>query len=161
MNGRPPSHLEASSRPKFVQMPGQKTARQTGAKTPQTEPNGESAELGLRKSLNQKGNYLMKPTKKSLIVTAALAGLLSGTTSRLNAAPQDSGQATKSTKSSKAVAEKHACAGKNSCKGKGGCATDGSKDNKAAAAGVAEKHSCAGKNSCKGNGGCATDGKKK
>ena len=59
----------------------------------------------------------------------------------------------------KAKVEKHACAGKNSCKGNGGCATDGSKDNKAAAAGVTEKHACKGQNSCKGNGGCATDGK--
>ena len=45
--------------------------------------------------------------------------------------------------------------GQEQLKGTGGCATDGSKQNKAKAAGVTEKHSCAGKNSCKGNGGCA------
>ena len=98
----------------------------------------------------------MKISKNSALLTAALTGLLSGTMTRVNAAPQDTGSAT-TTK--KAKVEKHACAGKNSCKGKGGCATDGSKDNKAAAAGVTEKHACKGQNSCKGNGGCATDGK--
>ncbi len=102
----------------------------------------------------------MKHTR-SLAVTAAMAGLLVGTTNRALGAPQDdsSDKMAKSTAKTK-VKEKHACAGKNSCKGKGGCATDGSKDNKAAAAGISEKHACAGKNSCKGNGGCATDGKK-
>ena len=97
-------------------------------------------------------------SKKSLALTAAMAGLLVGTADRALGAYQtnsDTGQV-----APKVKAEKHACAGKNSCKGKGGCATDGSKENKAAAAGITEKHACAGKNSCKGNGGCATDGKK-
>lgn len=104
----------------------------------------------------------MKVSRNSIVLTAALAGLLGGTTARVNAAPQDSdsGKVAK-TKKSKAVADKHSCAGKNSCKGKGGCATDGSKNNKAAAAGITEKHSCKGKNSCKGKGGCATDGSQK
>jgi len=104
----------------------------------------------------------MKPSKKSLVLSAAFAGLLSGTMARASASPlafqDDSG---KTAQPSKKAKEKHGCAGKNSCKGKGGCATDGSKDNKAAAAGITEKHACAGKNSCKGNGGCATDTKKK
>ena len=100
----------------------------------------------------------MKPTKNSVILTAALAGLLSGTMTRVMGAPQDNGKAAQA----QATPDpKHACAGKNACKGTGGCATDGSKNNKAKAAGVAEKHSCAGKNSCKGNGGCATDGSDK
>jgi hypothetical protein len=94
-------------------------------------------------------------SKKTAIVTAALAGLLSGTMARATASPSP-----QDTKATKPAIEKHACAGKNSCKGNGGCATDGSKKNKAAAAGVTEKHACKGKNSCKGNGGCATDGKK-
>ena len=104
----------------------------------------------------------MKSSKKSLLLSAALAGLLGGTISRVSASPsafQD--DAGKTAQPSKTAKEKHACAGKNSCKGKGGCATDGSKDNKAAAAGITEKHACAGKNSCKGNGGCATGTKKK
>jgi hypothetical protein len=100
----------------------------------------------------------MKPSKNSVVLTAALAGLLSGTVNRAGAAPQSGGNA-KST-AAPAVNPKHSCAGRNSCKGTGGCATDGSKQNKAKAAGVTEKHSCAGKNSCKGNGGCATDNKK-
>jgi len=93
----------------------------------------------------------MKVSKSSVIVTAAFAGLLAGTMTRLNAAPSGPNQATKSTgkkapKTTKAAA-KHACAGKNSCKGMGGCSTS---DN-----------GCKGKNSCKGKGGCATDGSKK
>jgi hypothetical protein len=102
----------------------------------------------------------MKLSTKSLALSAALAGLLGGTAARATASPypDDSG---KTEKPAKKATEKHACAGKNSCKGKGGCATDGSKDNKAAAAGIAEKHACAGMNSCKGNGGCATNTKKK
>jgi hypothetical protein len=106
----------------------------------------------------------MKPSKNSLVLTAALTGLLGGTMTRVNANPapsadqsQDAGKQAQG----KGAVEKHACAGQNSCKGKGGCATDGSKDNKGSAAGIAEKHSCAGKNSCKGNGGCATDGSSK
>jgi len=95
--------------------------------------------------------------QNSLVLAAALTGLLGGTMSRVSGAPAPQDQTGKaSTKKSKAV-EKHDCAGKNSCKGKGGCATDGSKDNKAAAAGITEKHACAGKNSCKGKGGCATN----
>jgi hypothetical protein len=109
----------------------------------------------------------MKLSKNSLVLTAALTGLLGGTMTRVNANPapspdqsQDAGKKAQG-KKGEAAAEKHACAGQNSCKGQGGCATDGSKDNKGATAGIAEKHSCAGKNSCKGNGGCATDGSAK
>ena len=86
----------------------------------------------------------MKVSKHSLVLAAALTGLLSGTVARVNA--QDTQQPTKKS-STKAVAEKHACAGKNSCKGKGGCKTG---DN-----------GCKGKNSCQGKGGCATDGSMK
>lgn len=102
----------------------------------------------------------MKISKSSLVLTAAMTGLLGGTIARAAAPMHDSSTQDTKTKKSATKVEKHACAGKNSCKGNGGCATDGSKANKAAAAGVTEKHSCAGKNSCKGNGGCATDGKK-
>jgi hypothetical protein len=98
----------------------------------------------------------MRISRHSLVLAAALAGLLGGTMSRASGAPAPQDQS--GTPAKKSKADKHACAGKNSCKGKGGCATDGSKDNKAAAAGITEKHACAGKNSCKGKGGCATDG---
>jgi hypothetical protein len=86
----------------------------------------------------------MKISTKSLVMAAAMTGLLSGTVARVNA--QDTSQPTKDT-AKKAVPEKHACAGKNSCKGKGGCSSG---DN-----------GCKGKNSCKGKGGCATDGSKR
>jgi hypothetical protein len=110
--------------------------------------------------LQERTKQSMKPSRKSVVLTAALAGLLGGTMNRVSAAPHDPQDTGKSDAGKKTKAEKHACAGKNSCKGKGGCAPDGSKDNKAAAAGVTEKHACKGQNSCKGNGGCATDGKK-
>jgi hypothetical protein len=84
----------------------------------------------------------------NLALAAAFAGLLGGTSARLNA--QTTGQ--NSTPSASAglllIAQtaplpKHSCRGKNDCKGQGG--------------GDA-KH--AGKNSCKGKGACATDGSK-
>jgi outer membrane murein-binding lipoprotein Lpp len=95
----------------------------------------------------------MTKSKKSLIVGAAIAGLLAGGSAvqasnllssakaGFNAAVQDKDE--KSDK--KAAKDKHACKGQNSCKGTGGCK---SSDN-----------GCKGKNSCKGKGGCRTDGK--
>ena len=92
--------------------------------------------------------------KNSLVLTAAFAGLLSGTSSRLAAAPSSGGsnpavasQAGQLSTTLSADPDKHSCKGKNSCKGQGGCK---SSDN-----------GCKGKNSCKGKGGCATDGSKK
>jgi len=76
--------------------------------------------------------------KKSLVVLAAVAGLL-GTGVVL------SGCASKG--ASKAT-DKHACKGMNACKGQGGCGVEG-------------KNSCKGMNACKGQGGCATDGSSK
>ncbi len=99
----------------------------------------------------------MIASKNTLLLTAALTGLLAGTVTRVNAGPlqdQSQGQSTPTPK-----VAKHSCAGKNSCKGQGGCATDGSKNNKAAKAGVTAKHACAGQNECKGQGGCATNKK--
>ncbi|MFZ0582877.1 MAG: hypothetical protein WA690_15050 [Candidatus Acidiferrales bacterium] len=95
----------------------------------------------------------MTKNKKAFMAGAALAGLLAGTTSTIQAsnllpglhssfAAQDQSQDQGQDK----VKEKHACKGQNSCKGKGGCK---SSDN-----------GCKGKNSCKGKGGCATDGSK-
>ena len=87
-------------------------------------------------------------TAHNLALAAAFAGLLGGTSVRLNA--QTTGQ--NSTTSAHAgvllVAQgqtpapaKHSCKGKNDCKGQGGGPDPG-------------------KNSCKGKGGCATDGSK-
>jgi hypothetical protein len=92
----------------------------------------------------------MTKTTKSLIASAAFAGLLAGTSATVRASgslnPSMSSFAAQDQKSDTKVKEKHACKGQNSCKGKGGCK---SSDN-----------GCKGKNSCKGKGGCATDGSK-
>lgn len=95
----------------------------------------------------------MKTTSvSSLALAAAFAGLLGGTTARLNAQPVSGhSDATASTSANagvlvaqnKPALPKHSCKGKNDCKGQGG--------------GDA-KH--AGKNDCKGQGACATDGSK-
>ena len=100
----------------------------------------------------------MSNSMKVMLAGAALAGLLTGTSAKLQAqttnqnqnagiravSMQDDGGTNKTDKDK---TEKHACKGQNSCKGKGGCK---SSDN-----------GCKGKNDCKGKGGCATDGSKK
>ena len=96
-------------------------------------------------------------TAHTLAIAAAIAGLLGGTTARLNAQPiQQGGTSTASASANPGVlliaqdappdTTKHSCKGKNDCKGKGGCKSG---DN-----------GCKGENSCKGKGGCATDGSK-
>jgi hypothetical protein len=87
----------------------------------------------------------------TLALAAAFAGLLGGTTARLNAQPAQQGSLSAVSATSHPgvllVAQnqpapdttKHSCKGKNDCKGQGG-----GKD--------------PGKNDCKGKGGCATDG---
>ncbi len=105
----------------------------------------------------------MNKSMKSLMITAAVSGMLGGTAARLSAAeaaPHSDGSATVSAQSVQAAKagkvsfrnvqetdkDKHSCKGKNDCKGKGGCKTG---DN-----------GCKAKNDCKGKGGCATDGSK-
>jgi hypothetical protein len=99
-----------------------------------------------------KGTPFMKTTSAhSLALAAAFAGLLGGTTARLNAQPASDHSGQNVTQSSQAGVllvqdtspqpPKHSCKGKNDCKGQGG-----GKD--------------PGKNACKGQGGCATDGSK-
>ena len=95
----------------------------------------------------------MTKSMKTLVLTAAISGLLGGASAATNPTPQTSPEKSvgatnvKLAKVSFADADKHSCKGKNSCKGQGGCKTG---DN-----------GCKGKNSCKGKGGCATDGSKK
>jgi len=77
-------------------------------------------------------------------MAAAIAGLLGGTTARVNAQPTQNTSV--SAVAGVLLAQtpatgKHACKGQNDCKGQGG-----------------GKHP--GKNSCKGKGDCATDGSK-
>jgi hypothetical protein len=93
--------------------------------------------------------FPMTNTVKSLALAAAFAGMIGGSTVRLNAqTAQSNGSSVQSTHAGILLVDdktppKHACKGKNDCKGQGG----GDK-----------KH--AGKNDCKGKGGCATDGSK-
>jgi len=94
----------------------------------------------------------MKNQLNALLLTAALSGLIGGTTVAHAATTNPAKGAT--VKAAKAGLKytnddkpaKHSCKGKNDCKGQGGCK---SSDN-----------GCKGKNSCKGKGGCATDGSK-
>ncbi|MGC1784182.1 MAG: hypothetical protein WA708_16790 [Acidobacteriaceae bacterium] len=90
-------------------------------------------------------------TISNLAMAAAFAGLLGGTTTRLNAQPV-SGHSEVAASSSTVAGlmvvsgkklPKHSCKGQNDCKGQGG----GDKSHW-------------GKNSCKGQGACATDGSK-
>ncbi|MGD0731628.1 MAG: hypothetical protein ABR956_10195 [Terracidiphilus sp.] len=92
----------------------------------------------------------MKNQLNALLLTAALSGLVGGT----SVAAQTSTHGATKVSAAKAGLRytgqtqpaKHSCKGKNSCKGQGGCKTG---DN-----------GCKGKNSCSGKGGCATDGSK-
>jgi hypothetical protein len=93
---------------------------------------------------------MKKNSAQSLALAAAFAGLLGGTSVRLNAQPVLSNDTPTTVHSQAGVLlvgqdtpalPKHSCKGKNDCKGQGG-----------------GKHP--GKNDCKGKGGCATDGSK-
>jgi hypothetical protein len=99
-----------------------------------------------------KGTQMKTISVSSLALAAAFAGLLGGTSARLNAQPVSANADASSTSAStqlgvmllgqdKAPLPKHACKGQNDCKGQGG-----------------GKHP--GQNDCKGKGGCATDGSK-
>ncbi len=83
----------------------------------------------------------MKTTIKTLIATAAIAGILGGSSAFAAATGSDNAGAKVSALADKG---KSSCKGQNGCKGHGGCKSG---DN-----------GCKGKNSCKGKGGCATDG---
>lgn len=79
----------------------------------------------------------MTRTQRTLLVTAAITGLLTGAVAKTYA--QDSTNAP-GTNAPAGDTGKNTCSGKNMCKGQGGCK---SSDN-----------GCKGKNSCKGKGGC-------
>lgn len=109
--------------------------------------------------LNEEGNHPMNSNFKTLLFSAAVSGLLTGTAVYAHAANRAEGaqtangqQITTETAPANLLytgmhGDKHMCKGQNSCKGRGGCA---SSDN-----------GCRGKNSCKGKGGCSTMGPKK
>ena len=96
----------------------------------------------------------MKNQLNALLLTAALSGLVGGTSVAAQAATPGSNTAHSAKimkagmrySGTNADTSKHSCKGKNDCKGQGGCKSG---DN-----------GCKGKNSCKGKGGCATDGSK-
>ena len=93
----------------------------------------------------------MKNQLNAMLLTAALSGLIGGTTVAHAATTSASKTTVKAAKAglqytSADKPAKHSCKGKNDCKGQGGCK---SSDN-----------GCKGKNSCKGKCGCATDGSK-
>jgi hypothetical protein len=100
----------------------------------------------------KRGLITMKNHLNAMLLTAALSGLIGGTSLAAQTATQSPAKAS-SVMAAKAGLRyasqdttKHSCTGKNDCKGQGGCK---SSDN-----------GCKGKNSCKGKGGCATDGSK-
>jgi len=92
----------------------------------------------------------MKNQLNALLLTAALSGLIGGTSAAAQTATQGKStvNAAKAglllTRQTKTPPAKHSCKGKNSCAGTGGCKSS--------------KDGCKGKNSCAGRGGCATDG---
>jgi hypothetical protein len=85
---------------------------------------------------------------KALLAGAAIAGLMTGTSARLHAAPTSTSgtQLTQASMLADDTSGKHSCKGQNACKGQGGCKTS--------------DQGCKAQNSCKGKGGCATDGSK-
>ncbi len=82
----------------------------------------------------------MQSTVRRLLVGAALAGFVAGTTAIAMGSPRPADD----TKSSTTKVAKHCCAGKNACDGQGGC---GATKGKNACAGKGE---CSTKTSCKG-----------
>ncbi len=93
----------------------------------------------------------MTKSMKTLVLSAAISGLLGGasaTTSNSTQTSSGNGVGSANVKLAKSFAkgDKHSCKGQNNCKGQGGCKTG---DN-----------GCKGKNSCKGKGGCNTEGTK-
>jgi hypothetical protein len=88
----------------------------------------------------------------ALLLTAALSGLVGGTSVAAKAATNGSARVNgvhagmMLAGQTQTPPAKHSCKGKNGCKGTGGCSTG--------------DQGCKGKNSCKGKGGCATDGSK-
>ncbi|HLX96250.1 MAG TPA: hypothetical protein VKU37_10955 [Verrucomicrobiae bacterium] len=78
----------------------------------------------------------MNRTQRTLLVAAAITGLLSGVVAKA----QDTNTNSPGTNAPSGDLGKHGCKGMNSCKGQGGC--------------KAGDNGCKGKNTCKGKGGC-------
>ena len=82
----------------------------------------------------------MSKTARTLIISAAMTGLLAGTLVNTGCTKASDQSGMSSSTNSTAATDKHDCKGQNSCKGKGGC--------------NAGDMGCKAKNSCKGKGGC-------
>jgi hypothetical protein len=87
----------------------------------------------------------MKNTSRKVLVTAAVAGLLSGFALQQSRADGTNTPPSTNTVPGKAATgskmpKEQSCAGQNDCKGLGGCSSG--------------DHGCKFKNSCKGKGGC-------
>jgi hypothetical protein len=78
----------------------------------------------------------MTKTARTIVLSAAMAGLVVGTMTTTTGCKSESA----GSQASDNAAAKHDCKGLNSCKGQGGCQTG--------------DMGCRGKNSCKGKGGC-------
>ena len=93
----------------------------------------------------------MKPNihhSKAVLAGVALAGLMSGSASRLHASSPDSSLKITGNSPAGLLADdsdkgKHDCKGQNDCKGQGGCKSSA--------------NGCKAKNDCKGKGGCNTN----
>jgi hypothetical protein len=81
----------------------------------------------------------MSRTQRTLLVAAAVTGLMTGFAVKTIAQDNTNAPGTNAPSGDTGT---HTCAGKNSCKGQGGCKSG---DN-----------GCKGKNSCTGKGGCNT-----
>jgi hypothetical protein len=95
-----------------------------------------------RVNKNRNPGNIMTRTARTLIISAAMAGLVAGTmaTTGCQSSSEKSGTAASSTSGGDTLMSKHDCKGLNSCKGQGGCSQG--------------DQGCKGKNSCKGKGGC-------
>jgi hypothetical protein len=93
----------------------------------------------------------MKPSihhSKAILAGVALAGLMSGSATRLHASPLDGSMKITGNSPAGLLADdsdkgKHDCKGQNGCKGQGGCKSG--------------NNGCKAKNDCKGKGGCSTN----
>jgi hypothetical protein len=82
----------------------------------------------------------MKRTSRTLLVAAAVSGLISGAVVQQGRADDSTNAAPGQVAPAQKMPKVSSCAGQNDCKGIGGCKTDA--------------HACKFLNSCKGKGGC-------
>jgi hypothetical protein len=82
----------------------------------------------------------MKRTPRTLLMAAAVSGLVSGAAIQQGRGDPTNAVAPGKVAPLKKIPKVHDCAGQNDCKALGGCKT--------------EAHSCKFKNACKGKGGC-------